>query len=59
MSETPGPFQQWVDNARPREQLWRTAVGVGIIAVAWFAWTFGLLLVGTIGVVIMSKREVN
>lgn len=47
MSETPGPFQQWVDNARPREQLWRTAVGVGIIAVAWFAWTFGLLLVGT------------
>ncbi|MFT3724721.1 MAG: CPBP family intramembrane metalloprotease [Hyphomonadaceae bacterium] len=47
MSEAPGPFQQWVDKARPREQLWRTAVGIVIIAIAWFVWTFGLLLVAT------------
>ena len=47
MSEGPDvhPFQQWVDIARPRAQLWRTAVGIVLIALAWFAWSMALLLV--------------
>ncbi len=42
------PFQKWVDAARPRHQLWRTIVGIVLIAVAWFAWTLALMF-GAIG----------
>lgn len=47
MSESPKahPFQQWVDLAKPRAQLWRTAVGVILISLAWFAWSMVLILV--------------
>lgn len=38
------PFQQWVDAARPRHQLWRTLVGLLLIAAAWVVWTFALIL---------------
>ena len=37
------PFQQWVDAARPREQFWRTIVGVILIGVIWMAWTMVLM----------------
>ncbi len=47
MSEGPKahPFQQWVDLAKPRAQLWRTAVGVILVSLAWFAWSMVLILV--------------
>lgn len=42
------PFQQWVDAAKPKAQLWRTLVGGLLILVIWTAWTvvFGLIAVG-------------
>jgi membrane protease YdiL (CAAX protease family) len=42
------PFQRWVDLARPRAQLWRTAFGSMLVVVAWLAWTmaFGLVAIG-------------
>ena len=42
------PFQRWIDLARPRAQLWRTAIGSVLVVAAWLAWTviFGLLAVG-------------
>ena len=45
MSDTPDPhpFHQWIDAAQPRAQLWRTVVGLLLIAVVWFAWTLGLI----------------
>ncbi len=35
------PFQRWIDAARPRTQLWRTALGAVIIVVVWMVWTTG------------------
>ena len=42
------PFQQWVDAAKPKAQLWRTVLGVVLILAIWTAWTvvFGLIAVG-------------
>lgn len=42
------PFQRWIDLARPRAQLWRTALGIALVVAAWLIWTviFGLLAVG-------------
>jgi len=42
------PFQRWIDLARPRAQLWRTAVGGVLVVAAWLAWTmtFGLIAIG-------------
>jgi len=42
------PFQRWVDLARPRAQLWRTAFGSVLVVAAWLAWTmiFGLIAMG-------------
>jgi hypothetical protein len=37
------PFQQWVDAARPREQLWRTLLGAFVAVVVWFVWTMALM----------------
>ncbi len=50
MSDLPGetPFQLWVDAARPREQVWRTVIGLGLIGVVWMAWTL-VLMFGCIG----------
>jgi len=50
MSEDPQahPFEQWVDLARARAQLWRTAVGIVLISLAWFAWSMVLAL-GAVG----------
>ncbi|GEM_PF-904959 len=47
MSEGPDahPFQQWVDAARPRAQVWRTVVGAILISLAWFAWSLVLILI--------------
>jgi len=42
------PFQTWADAARPREQIWRTIVGLVLIAVIWMAWTL-VLMFGAIG----------
>lgn len=39
------PFHEWVEAARARAQLWRTAVGATLIAAAWLAWTLALMLV--------------
>lgn len=33
------PFQRWVDAARPRAQVWRTALGAVIVVAVWFVWT--------------------
>lgn len=43
------PFQRWVDLARPRVQLWRTAIGALLVVAAWLAWTmaFGLIAIGS------------
>jgi membrane protease YdiL (CAAX protease family) len=38
------PFQEWVEAARPAAQLWRTVVGVIIIAGAWMVWSFVVIL---------------
>lgn len=43
------PFQQWVDAARPREQMWRTIVGAVLIAVIWMAWTMVLMFGAVFG----------
>ncbi len=43
------PFQRWVDAARPREQLWRTTVGVVIAVTAWIVWSMLLLLIAVGG----------
>ena len=50
MTDLPGepPFQQWVDAARPRAQLWRTIVGLVLIGVVWMVWTL-VLMFGGIG----------
>lgn len=42
------PFQRWVDLARPRAQLLRTAIGIVLVVVAWLAWTMasGLVAIG-------------
>ena len=42
------PFQRWVDLARPRAQLLRTAIGSVLVVVAWLAWTMasGLVAIG-------------
>jgi membrane protease YdiL (CAAX protease family) len=37
------PFHQWVEAARPRAQLWRTVVGLLLVAAVWFIWTLGLI----------------
>lgn len=42
------PFQEWVDTARPREQVWRTVVGLILIGVIWMVWTMALMF-GAIG----------
>jgi uncharacterized protein len=39
------PFQEWVDAARPRAQLWRTLAGAVIAVVIWFVWTLVLMLI--------------
>jgi membrane protease YdiL (CAAX protease family) len=43
------PFQRWVDLARPKVQLWRTAVGAVVVVAAWLTWTmvFGLIAIGS------------
>ncbi|RYG23841.1 MAG: CPBP family intramembrane metalloprotease, partial [Burkholderiales bacterium] len=41
-------FQQWVDAARPRAQIWRTVVGIILIGVIWMVWTLALMF-GSIG----------
>jgi membrane protease YdiL (CAAX protease family) len=43
------PFQRWVDLARPRAQLLRTAIGSMLVVVAWLAWTmaFGVVAIGS------------
>ena len=43
------PFQRWVDSARPRTQLWRTALGAVIVVGIWMIWTvaLGLFAVGS------------
>lgn len=41
------PFQRWVDAARPRIQLWRTALGAILVVVIWLVWT---LVVGAVAV---------
>ncbi len=33
------PFQRWVDEARARVQLWRTALGAVIVVAVWMVWT--------------------
>jgi membrane protease YdiL (CAAX protease family) len=42
------PVQRWVDLARPRAQLLRTAIGSVLVVVAWLAWTMasGLVAIG-------------
>ncbi len=42
------PFQRWIDLARPRAQLWRTAIGSVLVVAAWLVWTmiFGLIAIG-------------
>lgn len=52
------PFHQWVEAARPRHQLWRTLVGLLIIAVIWFVWTFALILFA-IGSKVISPDAFN
>ena len=42
------PFQQWVDLAKPRAQMWRTIVGVILIGLIWMAWTL-VLMFGAVG----------
>lgn len=44
----PHPFQQWVDLAKPRAQIWRTIVGVILIGVIWMVWTL-VLMFGAVG----------
>lgn len=41
------PFQRWIDAARPRTQLWRTALGGAIIVMVWLVWTtvFGVFAI--------------
>jgi membrane protease YdiL (CAAX protease family) len=39
------PFHQWVDAARPREQLWRTLLGAVIVVAVWFAWSMAVLMI--------------
>jgi membrane protease YdiL (CAAX protease family) len=39
------PFHQWVDEARPREQLWRTLLGAVIVVAVWFAWSMAVLMI--------------
>ncbi len=43
------PFQRWIDAARPRTQLWRTALGAGLVVGVWLVWTMvvGLVAVRT------------
>ncbi len=45
---TEHPFQQWVDAAAPRRELWRTVVGFVLIIAVWMGWTlvFSLIAVG-------------
>lgn len=45
MSQDQTPFDAWVEAARPRAQLWRTAVGMVVILAVWFVWTIALLFV--------------
>lgn len=49
------PFQEWVDAARPREQFWRTVVGVILIVVIWMVWTL-VLMFGAIGLGIVRPE---
>jgi membrane protease YdiL (CAAX protease family) len=41
-------FHRWVAAAKPKAQLWRTALGAVLIVVLWLAWTvvFALMAVG-------------
>ena len=39
------PFHQWVDAARPRQQLWRTLLGAVIVVSVWFAWSMAVLMI--------------
>jgi uncharacterized protein len=39
------PFRQWIAFARPKAQLWRTAVGGVAVVLIWLAWTAVLLLI--------------
>lgn len=39
------PFHQWVAAARPKAELWRTALGFVLIIVVWFAWTVATTLI--------------
>lgn len=41
------PFQRWIDAARPRTQLWRTALGAVLVVLIWLAWT---VVVGLVAV---------
>lgn len=43
------PFQQWVDAARPRKQIWRTIVGAIVIGVVWIVWTLVLMFGAVFG----------
>lgn len=46
------PFHQWVEAARPREQLWRTVLGAGIVVAVWLAWSMAVLFVaGSTGMI--------
>lgn len=49
------PFQQWVDAARPRVRIWRTIVGVSLIAVVWVVWTMALMS-GAIGLGVVKPK---
>jgi membrane protease YdiL (CAAX protease family) len=46
------PFHQWVETARPREQLWRTVLGAGIVVAVWLAWSMLVLFIaGSTGMI--------
>lgn len=45
MTDAPHPFHQWVDAARPRQQLWRTVLGLVLIALVYLVWLVALLLI--------------
>lgn len=60
MSDAPDqhPFQQWVDAARPRAELWRTIAGAALAVVIWVVWTTVLILIGVgMGVITPGALE--
>ena len=52
-------FDAWVDGARPRTQLWRTLVGVLVIAVVWILWTILVMAVYLVVAVALWRQDVQ